>query len=74
MIQTKIILEDWGSLYEKLLTWTADVEALVNQPHLLRFLSHLVIVLRRLDIANHVTIREEIKNLAEENVLAAYVR
>ena len=45
-IQTYIILEDWDTLFDSAAEWAAQAD----DPHLLRFLSHIILVLDKLGI------------------------
>ena len=61
-IQTHIILEDWDVLFDSAAGWAAQTD----DPHLLRFLSHLILVLDKLGIDGP----EDKRELVEE----AYIR
>jgi hypothetical protein len=63
-IQTYIMLEEWDVLYES----ASDLAHGSNDPHLLRFLSHLTIVLDRLGISSNGS------DEMTETVQEAYIR
>ncbi len=63
-VQVSIMLEEWDELFEQLAKWTDNCD----DPHLLRFFSHLVIILDRLGIDASASAERA------EDVQEAYVR
>lgn len=63
IIQSLVISEDWEQLHCHLKEWSEHATDI--DPHLLRFLTHLVIILRRLGVPPNIEV--------EENMIIAYI-